>query len=88
MAAALVLFACAASAQGALTIPPPRGMLSDFAGVISAERADQIDRLPQFLRAKSGGRLATFTPRAPGGRGGGQPPPLRAPPATKFGYRP
>ena len=57
-----------ARAQGALTIPPPRGMLSDFAGVISAERADQIERLAQFVRAKSGGEIAIVTLRDLGGR--------------------
>ena len=67
-AAALVLTASVVAAQGALTIPPPRGMLSDFAGVVSADRADQIERLAQFVRAKSGGEIAIVTLHDLGGR--------------------
>ena len=50
-----------AGAQGTVAIPPPRGMLSDFAAVISAERAAQIEALSQFVRARSGGEIAVVT---------------------------
>ena len=44
-----------------LTIPPPRGMLSDFASVVSPERATQIEALAQFVRTRSGGEIAVVT---------------------------
>lgn len=47
--------------QAAPAIPPPRGLLSDFAGVVSAERAAQIEQLAQFVRDRSGGEIAIVT---------------------------
>lgn len=62
---AFVALLCAAAgdarAQQPLTIPAPRGMLSDFAGVVTAERAQQIEALAQFVRAKGGGEIAVVT---------------------------
>lgn len=62
---AFVALLCAAAgdvrAQQPLTIPAPRGMLSDFAGVVTAEWAQQIEALAQFVRAKGGGEIAVVT---------------------------
>lgn len=56
------------SAQRQLTIPAPRGMLSDFANVVGSDRAAQIEVLAQFVRAKSGGEIAVVTLPDIGGR--------------------
>jgi uncharacterized protein len=50
------------------TIPPPRGMVNDFAGVISAEHAARIERIAEFVRARSRGEIAIVTMRDIGGR--------------------
>lgn len=57
-----------AGAQATLTIPAPRGMLSDFAQVIPADRAAQIEALAQFVRDRSGGEIAIVTLPDLGGR--------------------
>ena len=45
----------------ALEIPPPRGLVNDFAGVVSAESAQRMERIAQDVRAKSGGEMAIVT---------------------------
>ncbi len=64
-AACLVLAAHAANAPAQVpqerAIPAPRGMVSDFANVIPAERASRIERLAQFVRDQSGGEIAVVT---------------------------
>jgi len=50
-----------ASGQGALAIPAPRGMLSDFASVVPADRANQIETIARYVRDRSGGEIAVVT---------------------------
>ena len=50
-----------AGAQRALEIPPPRGMVNDFAGVVDGSRASQIEALARFVRERSGGEIAVVT---------------------------
>lgn len=48
-------------AQQDVTIPPPRGMLNDFANVIPADQAARIDRLASLVREHSRGEIAVVT---------------------------
>ena len=57
----LVVPAGAARAQPGPVIPPPRGMVNDFAGVVPADQAARIERLAQYVRARSGGEIAVVT---------------------------
>jgi uncharacterized protein len=50
-----------AEAQQGVTIPPPRGMVNDFANVIPAAQAARIERLAQFVRDKSRGEITVVT---------------------------
>ena len=50
-----------AGAQRAVDIPAPRGMVNDFAGVMDAARASQIEALARFVRQRSGGEIAVVT---------------------------
>ena len=58
---AMAFCVASAAAQRELTIPPPSGMLNDFAKVVGSDRAAQIEILAQFVRAKSGGEIAIVT---------------------------
>ncbi|MBI1809367.1 MAG: TPM domain-containing protein, partial [Gemmatimonadetes bacterium] len=64
-AAALLLVALlafpASAQQGTPVIPPPRGMVNDFAGVIPADQVARIERLAQVVRDASGGEIAVVT---------------------------
>ena len=42
-------------------IPPPRGLLNDFAGVIDAPHAARIERIAGYVRAHGGGEIAVVT---------------------------
>jgi uncharacterized protein len=42
-------------------LPPPRGYVNDFAGVVGAERAARIERIIGDVRAKSGGEIVVVT---------------------------
>ena len=42
-----------AGAQRDVDIPAPRGMVNDFAGVMDAARASQIEALARFVRQRS-----------------------------------
>ncbi len=62
--AILAVFPLALNAQPGTAgpvIPAPRGMLSDFAGVIPAPQAARIEALAADVRAKSGGEIAIIT---------------------------
>ncbi|MEP6990122.1 MAG: TPM domain-containing protein, partial [bacterium] len=64
---AAVLGALALS-QGGPTIPPPRGLVNDFAGVIPAEAASRIEAIAQDVRDKTKGEMAVVTLTDLGGR--------------------
>lgn len=49
-------------------IPPPRGMVSDFAGVIGPDQSAAIERLCQYVKERSGGEIAVVTLADLGGR--------------------
>lgn len=44
-----------------ITIPAARGLVSDFANVITPERAASIERIAQAVRDQSGGEIAVVT---------------------------
>ncbi|HXY32292.1 MAG TPA: TPM domain-containing protein, partial [Gemmatimonadaceae bacterium] len=44
-----------------IQLPPPRGYVNDFAGVIPAESQAQIQRIIDDVRAKSGGEIVVVT---------------------------
>ena len=54
--------------QGALQIPPPRGLLNDFANVVNPASAARIERVAQDVRDKSQGEIAIVTLADLGGR--------------------
>ncbi len=58
----------ASGAQEALFPARPTGFVSDFAGVIPAERAAQMTRLIEIVRAGSAGEIAVVTLRDIGNR--------------------
>ena len=57
----LAVPAGAARAQPGPKIPPPHGMVNDFAGVVPADQAARIERLALYVRARSGGEIAVVT---------------------------
>lgn len=62
LAAALVASASLPAQQPAgPVIPPPRGMVNDFAGVISADQVQRLERLARVVREASGGEIAVVT---------------------------
>ena len=54
--------------QGAPPIPPPRGLVNDFAGVLTPEASARIERITQSVRDRTGGEMAIVTMRDIGGR--------------------
>lgn len=58
---AVAMIGVPAHAQRGVTIPPPRGLVNDFAGVIPADRANQIEAIVQYVRDRSGGEIAIVT---------------------------
>ncbi len=48
-------------------LPAPRGLLSDFAGVVSADGAARIARIAEYVQERSGGEIAVVTLRDLGG---------------------
>jgi len=54
--------------QSGLQIPPPRGLVNDFANVIPAASAARIERIAQDVRDKSKGEMAIVTLSDLGGR--------------------
>ena len=55
------MLAVAALLQGGPDIPPPRGLVNDFAGVIPAEVAPRIERIAQDVRDKTKAEMAIVT---------------------------
>jgi uncharacterized protein len=53
---------------GGVQIPPPRGLVNDFANVLSPESAARIERIAQDVRDKSKGEIAVVTLPDLGGR--------------------
>jgi uncharacterized protein len=62
------LVAAAMLFQSAPQIPPPRGLVNDFANVIPAASAARIERIAQDVRDKSKGEIAVVTMPDLGGR--------------------
>lgn len=58
----------AALLQSGPQIPPPRGLVNDFAGVIPAETAARLERIAQDVRDKTRGEMAIVTLSDLGGR--------------------
>lgn len=54
--------------QAAPQLPAPRGYVNDFAGVISGDDQQRIDRIVQDVRAKSGGEIVIVTLKDLGSR--------------------
>ncbi len=69
---AVATFPGLATAQADLTIPAPRGLLSDFASVVPADHARLIEALAGFVRERSGGEIAIVTLPDLGGRDVGE----------------
>ena len=61
-------FAVVALLQGVPQIPPPRGLVNDFAGVIPAGASARIERIAQDVRDKTRGEIAIVTLADLGGR--------------------
>jgi uncharacterized protein len=64
----LLLFAALLVPMQGPEIPAPRGLLSDFAGVVSADGAERITRIAEYVQARSGGEIAVVTLRDLAGR--------------------
>jgi uncharacterized protein len=58
----------AARGQAAPQIPPPRGLVNDFAGVIPAAQAARIESITEYVRARSKGEIVVVTLADLGGR--------------------
>jgi uncharacterized protein len=57
----MALAASAMLFQTGPQIPPPRGLVNDFANVIPAASAARMERVAQDVRTKSGGEIAIVT---------------------------
>ncbi|MEP6729042.1 MAG: TPM domain-containing protein [bacterium] len=68
LAGRATLIAVAALLQSGPQIPPPRGLVNDFAGVIPAETATRIELIAQDVRDKTRGEMAIVTLADLGGR--------------------
>ena len=68
LAARATLLATAALLQSGPQIPPPRGLVNDFAGVIPAETATRLGLIAQDVRDKTKGEIAIVTLADLGGR--------------------
>jgi len=68
LAARATLLATAALLQSGPQIPPPRGLVNDFAGVIPAETATRLGLIAQDVRDKTKGEIAVVTLTDLGGR--------------------
>ena len=64
----MALLATAMLLQSGPQIPPPRGLVNDFANVIPAASAERIERVAQDVRDKSRGEIAVVTLSDLGGR--------------------
>jgi uncharacterized protein len=61
LAARTALLAAAALLQAGPQIPPPRGLVNDFANVIPPATAARMERIAQVVRDKTGGEMAIVT---------------------------
>ncbi|MDB4882350.1 MAG: hypothetical protein JWL95_1116 [Gemmatimonadetes bacterium] len=68
IAGRVALVAAAMLFQSGPQIPPPRGLVNDFANVIPAASAARIERVAQDVRDKSKGEIAVVTLADLGGR--------------------
>jgi uncharacterized protein len=68
LAVRATLIAAAALLQSGPQIPPPRGLVNDFAGVIPAETATRLGLIAQDVRDKTKGEMAIVTLPDIGGR--------------------
>ncbi|MEO7455589.1 MAG: TPM domain-containing protein [Gemmatimonadaceae bacterium] len=68
LAVRTAVFAIAALFQGGPSIPAPRGLVNDFAGVIPATSAPRIERIAQDVRDKTKAEMAIVTLADLGGR--------------------
>ncbi|HEX7979904.1 MAG TPA: TPM domain-containing protein, partial [Gemmatimonadaceae bacterium] len=64
----LAFLAAALLFQGGPQIPPPRGLVNDFANVLQPEAAARMERIAQDVRDKSKGEIAIVTLPDLGGR--------------------
>jgi uncharacterized protein len=64
----LAFLAAALLFQSGPQIPPPRGLVNDFANVIQPEAAARMERIAQDVREKSKGEMANVTLPDLGGR--------------------
>ena len=64
----IALLAAATLFQSGLQIPPPRGLVNDFASVLPAASVARIERIAQDVRDKSRGEIAVVTLSDLGGR--------------------
>jgi uncharacterized protein len=64
----VALVAAAMLFQSGPQIPPPRGLVNDFANVLPAASAARIERIAQDVRDKSQGEIAVVTLTDLGGR--------------------
>jgi uncharacterized protein len=68
LATRAALVAVAALFQSGPQIPPPRGLVNDFANVIPAETSARLERIAQDVRDKTKGEIAIVTLPDLGGR--------------------
>ncbi len=68
LAGRAAVLAAVALLQSGPTIPPPRGLLNDFANVVSPAAAARIERIAQDVREKTKGEMAIVTLGDLGGR--------------------
>jgi uncharacterized protein len=68
IAGRITLVAAAMLLQSGPQIPPPRGLVNDFANVIPAASAARMERVAQDVRDKSRGEIAVVTLSDLGGR--------------------
>ena len=61
LATRTALVAVVALFQAGPQIPPPRGLVNDFANVIPAATAARMERIAQSVRDKAGGEIAIVT---------------------------
>ena len=64
----IALLAAAMLFQSGLQIPPPRGLVNDFANVLPAASVARMERIAQDVRDKSRGEIAVVTLSDLGGR--------------------
>ncbi|MDB4913669.1 MAG: hypothetical protein JWM95_1313 [Gemmatimonadetes bacterium] len=72
LAGRAAFFAALGLLQGGPQIPPPRGLVNDFAGVLSAASVVRMEHIAQDVRDKTGGEMAIVTLGDLGGREPGE----------------